>query len=422
MNVRLAYGKHGLKVELPDDADITILEPRYVEGLPEPEQAVRQALQEPTAGPPLNERIRPGQSVGIIFSDITRPVPNQILIPALLEALKETPPEFITLYNATGTHRPNTALELDTMLGEKIARNYRIIQNDASDLESHRSIGLTRTGNDMLIHRQLLEEDALILTGFIEPHFFAGFSGGGKAVLPGMAHLSTVLRNHNAANMDNPRATWGVTAGNPIWEEVNEAVEQIRPAFLLNVALNKDKQITAVFSGDAQAAHAAGCTFVRQTAMAPVEDPFDIVITSNSGYPLDLNLYQSVKGMSAAAQIVKPGGSIIIAADCWDGVPDHGAFAEILTGADSPGQLLAMLRSPGYLRQDMWQAQILALLREKAEIHVYSENLTDSQIQEAMLIPSTSVSDTVSTLRKRYGAAARICILPEGPQTIPYIA
>lgn len=420
MKVELAYGKHGLTVQLPDGMDCTVLEPAYIDGLPEPARAVRTSLQKPLAGPPLHERIQKGQSVGIIFSDITRPVPNQILLPALLAELKEIPADAITLYNSTGTHRPNTQAELESMLGADIARTYRIVQNDANDIASHRSIGSTRTGNDMFIHRGVLEEDALILTGFIEPHFFAGFSGGGKAVLPGMAHLDSVLRNHNAANMDHPKATWGITHGNPVWEEVKEALERVQPTFLLNVALNKDKQITAVFAGDALAAHEAGCAFVKQTAMVPVEEPFDIVITSNSGYPLDLNLYQSVKGMSAAAQVVRPGGSIIIAADCWDGIPDHGAFSSILKQADTPDDLLAMLRAPGYLQQDMWQAQILALIRQKADVYVYSDNLTPEQIRASMLLPSPSIEKTLEALLQE-NPAARICVLPEGPQTIPYL-
>ena len=420
MKVQLAYGKHGLPLHIPDEYDCTVLEPAYLNGLPDPEQAVRRSLQKPLAGLPLRERVKDGQSVGIIFSDITRPVPNEILLPAILAELDGVPAEAITLYNATGTHRPNTAEELERMLGAAIARTYRIVQNDSNDTASHRSIGAAQTGNDMLIHKGLLEEDALILTGFIEPHFFAGFSGGGKAVLPGMAHLDSVLRNHNAANMDHPKATWGITHGNPVWEEINEAVELIQPTFLLNVALNKDKHITAVFAGDVQEAHETGCAFVKETAMVPVEEPFDIVITSNSGYPLDLNLYQAVKGMSAAAQVIKPGGSIIIAADCWDGIPDHGDFSAILKQAKSPQQLLATLRTPGYLRQDMWQAQILGLIRQKADVYVYSENLSEEQIHDAMLLPSSSVEDTLEALLQDH-PGARICILPEGPQTIPYL-
>jgi len=422
MNVKLAYGTKGLDISLPDDADVTVLEPRYLPGLPDPEQAVQDALRQPVAGPALTECISPDASIGIVFSDITRPVPNRILIPAILHELEHIPAERITLYNATGTHRPNTRDELIDMLGEDIVATYRIIQNDCNDNASYTSIGTARTGNEILLHRGLLEEDAIILTGFIEPHIFAGFSGGGKALTPGMAHLDTVMRNHNAANMDHPRAIWGITRGNPIWEEINETVELTQPAFLLNVALNKDKQITGVFAGEVQAAHEVGCAFVKQTAMAAVDEPFDIVITSNSGYPLDLNLYQSVKGMSAAAQIVKPGGEIIIAADCWDGVPDHGPFSDILKAAETPADLLATLRAPGYQKQDSWQAHILALVREKANVHVYSENLSDDQIREALLIPSHDIRASVDTLLASANHPLRICVLPEGPQTIPYIA
>jgi nickel-dependent lactate racemase len=260
-----------------------------------------------------------------------------------------------------------------------------------------------------------------ILTGFIEPHFFAGFSGGGKAVMPGMAGQQTVLGNHDAGMVGDPKATWGVTWGNPIWEEVREVALKVGQIFLVNVTLNRDKQITGVFAGDLDAAHAAGCAFVKETAMVPAPHPFDIVITTNSGYPLDLNLYQSVKGMSAAAQVVREGGAIIIAADCWDGIPDHGLYGQLLREADSPQSLLDTVCAPGFLKQDQWQAQTQAQIQLKADVYVRSDNLTDEQIGMALFQPSHRIEDTMTDLLGKYGSQASICVLPEGPQTIPYI-
>ncbi len=260
-----------------------------------------------------------------------------------------------------------------------------------------------------------------ILTGFIEPHFFAGFSGGGKAIMPGMAGQQTVLGNHDAGMVGHPKATWGVTRGNPIWEEVREVALKAGKIFLVNVTLNRDKQITGVFAGDLDAAHAAGCAFVKETAMVPAPHPFDIVITTNSGYPLDLNLYQSVKGMSAAAQVVREGGAIIVAADCWDGIPDHGLYGQLLREADSPQALLDTVCAPGFLKQDQWQAQIQALIQLKADVYVRTDNLTAEQIEMALFQPSHSIEDTVRELLGEYGPQASICVLPEGPQTIPYI-
>ena len=408
-------------LELPDGRDITILEPDYVPGLPDPQSSLREALQHPQDLPPLSAWVKTGETVGIAFSDITRPTPNHLLMPSILSELEHIPDRRILLFNGTGTHRPNTYEELRRMLGEGIVSRFRILQNDALDRESHVQVGTTSRGNDIWIHRDFVERDARILTGFIEPHFFAGFSGGGKACMPGLALLDTIFRNHSAANLDNPSTTWGITEGNPLWEEVQEAAEMLAPLFLLNVSLNRDKQITGVFSGRMDKAHRAGCAFVKEKAMTPVTEPFDIVVTSNSGYPLDLNLYQSVKGMSAAAQIVKPGGASIIAADCWDGIPDHGDYGKMLREADTLESLLDTIRKPGYRRQDMWQAHVQALICLKAEVHVYSRNLTDRQIRDAFLNPCRDIEGLLARLLDRYGSEARICVLPEGPQTIPYL-
>jgi nickel-dependent lactate racemase len=338
-----------------------------------------------------------------------------------LEQLEHVTDDQITLFNATGTHRPNTEDELRRMLGDQIVDRYRIIQNDADDRASHMLVGTTSSGNDIWLHRAFLTCDARILTGFIEPHFFAGFSGGGKAVMPGLALLESVIRNHGASHIDSPNARWAIREGNPLWEEIREAAGMVEPTFLLNVTLNRDKEITGIFAGDWEEAHAQGCAFVKETCMMPVDEPFDIVLTSNSGYPLDLNVYQSVKGMSAAAQVVKEGGSIVVAADCWDGIPEHGDYGQLLLEAGTADSLLETVRDPDCERQDKWQAHIQALVSQKADVHLYSHNLTDELIGDALLIPCRSIEDTVEEMVERYGADATICVLPEGPQTVPYV-
>lgn len=421
MKINLAYGKTGLEINLPDDASITVLEPEYVESYADPAEELRNGLHRPIGCSPLTNIVQASDLVGIIVSDITRPTPYQLILPVLLEELKKIPEEQITLFIATGTHRPNTQAELEGMLGKEIVERFRIVQNDARNRNSHILMGRTKSGNDIWIDKEFVRCDRHILTGFIEPHFFAGFSGGGKAVMPGMALLETVLRNHCAGNIDDPRATWGNTLGNPLWEEVNEAAAMVGSNFLLNVTLNRDKEITGVFAGDLNEAHSQGCVFVKRKAMVPVKELFDIVISSNSGYPLDLNLYQSVKGMSAAAQAVKEGGSIIMAADCWDGIPDHGNYGRLLSGAESYETMLEKIRVRGFQEQDMWQAQIQALISQKADLFFYSHNLTDKQIRGALLKPCRNIEAAVNELRKRYGSKTRICVLPEGPQTIPYI-
>lgn len=420
MQIELAYGKNGLKIELPDTWEVTVIEPRFVPGLPDSAAALRQALQAPLEARPLREQARPTDRAGIIFSDITRPTPNRVLLPAVLQELDHLPKEQITLFNALGTHRPNTEAELRHMLGAEQVDGYRIVQNNAFDPSTQLGLGQTSRGHDIWLNRELVECDLKILTGFIEPHFFAGFSGGGKAVMPGMAGQQTVLGNHDAGMIGHPQARWGITIGNPIWEEILEVALKLERTFLVNVSLNKTKQITSVFAGALEPAHAAGCAFVKRSAMVPAPRLFDIVITSNSGYPLDLNLYQAVKGMSAAAQIVKPGGAIIIAADCWDGIPDHGLYGQLLSEADSPQALLETIHTPGFLKQDQWQAQIQAQIQLKADVFVYSDHLTGRQIESALLHPCRNIEATVQRLLERYGSQAAICVLPEGPQTIPY--
>ncbi|MDY6876399.1 MAG: nickel-dependent lactate racemase [Chloroflexota bacterium] len=420
MRVKLAYGRDGLWVNLPD-RNVKVVEPRFVEGQPDEEGAIVQALCQPLGSPPLCEMVKPEDTVAIVFSDITRPTPNDRLLPPLLAELSHVPREQIRLINATGMHRPNTEEELRGMLGDDIVDGYCIAQHNAWDQDGLVNLGQTRFGHEILVNRTYAEATVKVLTGFIEPHFFAGFSGGPKAVLPGVAGVRLVLENHSAAMLDHPSATWGVTAGNPVWEEMLEVALMTCPTFLLNVTLNHERAITGIYAGNLRAAHQAGIAAVRQSAMVQVKVPFDVVITSNSGYPLDLNLYQAVKGISAAAQVVREGGSIIIAAECWDGIPDHGEYKNILQMANTPQALLEVIRQPGFLMVDQWEAHVQARVQCRAEVYVKSRYLADDETRAALLRPCHQIEETLAQLLTHYGPAARICVLPEGPQTIPYV-
>jgi len=422
VKIRLAYGEEGLDISLPDYLNIDVLEPEYREALPDQAAAIEDALLSPIDSRPLRDLVKQSDTVGIVINDITRPMPYKIILPILLRELGGIPDEQILLFNATGTHRPNTDAELAEMLGEDILSRYRIIQNDAGDRSSYKLVGTTKSGNEIWLHKGYLDCDIRILTGFIEPHFFAGFSGGGKAVMPGLALLETILSNHSVNNIDHPKATWGVTCGNPIWEEIQQAASLVPPSFLLNLALNKDKKITAVFAGDFHRAYEQGCDYVRKNAMVAVEKPYDIVITSNSGYPLDINLYQAVKGMSAAARIVARGGSIVVVADCRDGIPDHGEYGRLLCEAGNHDSLLRKIHKKDFVKQDMWQAQVHSMICQKADVYFHSRNLSDEQIKRAFLKPCSRVEDTIEELLHKYGRDASVCVLTEGPQTIPYIS
>ena len=421
MRVNLAYGQNGLGVDLPDCTEV--ITTRFVAPVKHEGEAIRRALRQPLACPALAEKVKPADKVVIVHSDITRATPNHRLLPVLLAELEAAgvTKEDITLLNALGTHRPQTDAELRCMLGDHIVDNYRCLQHDAHNDSLLLPVGSTSLGHPVRINRLYMEADVRILTGFIEPHFFAGFSGGPKAVLPALAGAESVLSNHGTDMIAHPKATWGVTTGNPIWEEMLEVALRTKPTFLLNVTLNTDKQITAVFAGSLLEAHSRGCDFVHQSAMVPVDAPFEIVVTTNSGYPLDQNLYQSVKGMSAAHQIIREGGSIVMAAACQDGLPDHGRYASLLGEADSPRRVLEMLARPDFRAQDQWQVQIQAMIQMQAEVFVYSDGLTNEQIRKALFTPCRDIGKTITQLLKRYGPDARACALPEGPQTMAYL-
>lgn len=421
MKVKLAYGKTGLEVNLPDGTDI--LEANFVPGLPDEAAAIRQALRQPYHSAPLADKVKPGDQVIIVHSDITRATPNDRMLPVLLAELELAgiAPDDIVLMNALGTHRPQTEAELRLMLGDQIVNRYRCLQHDAFADENLVSLGTTSRGNPVRLNRHLLAADVRIYTGFIEPHFFAGFSGGPKAVLPALAGTESVFSNHGREMIAHPQATWGITEGNPIWEEMREVALMTEPTFLLNVALNVNKEISAVFGGDLVAAHAAGCAFVKENAMVAVPAPYDLVITTNSGYPLDQNLYQAVKGMSAANQIVREGGTIIVAAACADGLPDHGRYAALLAEAGSPQAVLDMLARPGFSEHDQWQVQIQAMIQLRAEVQVYSQGLTEAQIRGALFTPCLDIEQAVSDLQRKYGPDMRLCAIPDGPQTVAYV-
>lgn len=225
MEIRLAYGKSGLQLNIPDHIHAEVVEPRYVEGLPDQKAALARALAHPIQMPPLKESVDSNQKVAIVFSDITRATPYHILIPALLEALDHLPDEHIAFFCATGTHRQASREELITILGEEVVQRFRIVQNNAGDVSLFSHVGDTASGNAIRLNSDILEYDLRILTGFIEPHFFAGFSGGGKALMPGMAHVESICFNHSIRNLEHPKARWGQTNGNPLWKRLRKHPE-----------------------------------------------------------------------------------------------------------------------------------------------------------------------------------------------------
>jgi len=419
MKVNLAYGSGHLPIEVPDDRT-TVIEPAHIDGLADEKAAVLDALQNPIGSQALLERISADTKICIAFTDITRATPNDRIIPWLLEHLGGRG-DNITLLNQLGTHRPNTREELETLLTPEVVANYRVLNHEPENPEALVQVGTTADGTPALLNRHIVEADLRIVTGFIEPHFFAGFSGGVKGIMPGCAGLETVMSNHGAKNIGDPRATFGVTDGNPLWEELRDIALKTGPSFVLNVTLNEQRDITNVFAGDILEAHRAGCAFVKRSAMQPVEQPFDIVVTTNSGYPLDLNLYQGVKGMSAGARVLKEGGTLILAAECREGVPGGSPLDELLRSAGSTEEILAKLSTPGFVRPEQWQAQIQALVQRKAEVLVHSL-LDEETVAACHLTPCADISAEVAQRLANIGPNARVAVLPQGPLTIPYLA
>ena len=286
MRLRLDYGADGLEVDLPDER-VSVIEPAPRPAVVDPHAALLQALRSPTQSAPLRELVRAGQRVAISVCDITRAQPQREMLRALFEELPQLRAEDVTILVATGTHRSNTPAELERMLGREILDRYRVINHDSRDPLSLEYVGRTASGVTVHLNREFLKADVRITTGFVEPHFFAGFSGGPKMVAPGLAGLATVMTLHDARRIGDPRATWGITEGNPIHDDVRAIAAMVGVHFAMDVTLNRDQKITAVFAGDLLAEHRTACEYATRTAMRAVATPFDVVLTSNAGYPLD---------------------------------------------------------------------------------------------------------------------------------------
>ena len=403
-------------MEVPDDAVVIL--PTELPGLPDEGGSVSHALAQPLAGRPLDQMVRGARRVAVVFPDLTRPMPNRTVLPQLLAALGRggVPDAAITLLCATGTHRQATAVEMEELVGAEIVARYRIVDHDATRGD-HLKVGEV-DGAPILLQRHYVEADVRIITGFVEPHFFAGFSGGPKAVCPGLAATETVLEAHHPSRIADPRATFVTREGNPVHDFVRAAVALAPPHFSLDVTINRARQITAVFAGPLTVAHDEACTFAQASATQHVDAAFDVVVSTNGGYPLDRNLYQAVKGMAAAERIVCDGGIVVLAADCVDGIPDEGAFARVLSEASTTEDLL----KAGGAGIDRWQAQVMGRILARADVWLHSDGLTDQMARDAFLHPVADLSTAVVDALARAGPGARVAVIPEGPLTVATVS
>ncbi|MBI5288185.1 MAG: nickel-dependent lactate racemase, partial [Chloroflexi bacterium] len=320
MKVQLPYGEGAIEATVPDGA--TVLVPVALPAIVDVDAAVRDAIGAPIGRAPLSRMARPGDKACIVVSDVTRPVPNAVILPPVLETLEQAGVrrEDIVILVGTGLHRGSREDERRRFLGDAIMSRYRIVDHDARDASSlvfhptgPRTVGVH-------LNREYLNADLRILTGFVEPHLFAGYSGGGKAVLPAIAGAADVMANHDARMVGHPKSTWCVTHGNPIFEQMRDVALTTSPSFIVNVTLDERKRVTGVFAGELAAAHDAAIAQAGRQALRPIPHLFDVVVVTNMGYPADLNLYQSVKAMSVAAQACAPGGSIVLVAECREGL------------------------------------------------------------------------------------------------------
>jgi lactate racemase len=417
MHVPLAYGREGTWVEVPDGS--VLVTGRDAPALADEDGAVTAALRRPLTGPPLWEAARRAKTVAVVFPDLTRPMPNRAVLPPLLRELERVgvPDRAITLLCATGTHRQATPTEMEELIGADVVARYAVVDHDAGS-DDHVHVGDV-DGVPVLLQREYVQADLRVVTGFVEPHFFAGFSGGPKAVCPGLAATETILEAHHPRRIADPRATFVTRLGNPVHDFVRSATALAPPRFSVDVAIDRDRRLTGVFAGPLPDAHDAACTYVEATALCQVGSPFDLVVSTNGGHPLDRNLYQAVKGMAAAERIVRAGGIVIMAAACADGVPAEGAFARLLAAASTPADLVA----PGAGAEvDRWQAQVLGRVLARAEVHLHSAGLDPGAIRDAHLVPAPDLDAAVGSALARLGPAPRVAVIPQGPLTVPTAA
>jgi nickel-dependent lactate racemase len=419
MRTHLQYGTTGLDVDFPSD-NVSVITPRFVAGLPDERAAFQEAMRRPLGSAPLRDVVRAIDRVAIVIPDITRPLPTDRLLPWVLEQIDHVPLERVAIVNGTGSHRMNTPGELRAMVGADVYRRVRVVNHDAHDPTGLVPVGAGEDGGAVSMCRAWVEADRRIVLGLVEPHFMAGFSGGYKGVFPALADIGSIMRYHDAQMIGDPNSTWGVLDGNPTQRRIRHDGALLPVDFCINVAVNRSRAITGMFCGGVLAAHAAGCGFSQETAMVACDSPFPVVVTTNSGYPLDQNLYQAVKGMSAAAQIVSDGGFIVAASRCNDGFPSHGNFRSLLLDHGSPRALLDTITAPGHLVFDQWEAQLLALIQLKARIGLHSE-IPATEVRAAHLEPVDDIAQAVADELQRIGQDAPVAVLPEGPMTIPYI-
>lgn len=417
--VRIPYGKSHMAINIPEERLAAILESRAHDYRPEAgeEQLVRKALENPIASSRLRDLAKGRKKIVVITSDHTRPVPTKIMAPLLLEEVRSGNPEAdITFLVATGFHRATTQDELVNKFGEHLAKTEKIVIHNCWDKSSLVNAGKLPSGGNLVINKLAMEADLLIAEGFIEPHLFAGFSGGRKSVLPGIVSEVTVLANHCSEFIAHEKARAGILDGNPLHIDMLYAAKQANLAFILNVVIDADKKIIGAFAGDMEQAHLAGCRFVGELAAVKAV-PADIVITSNGGYPLDQNVYQHVKALTSAEATCKKDGVIIVCGACDDGHGSQDLYDWLRRGAREAMDIIMKVDRESTI-PDQWATQIMARILLKHKIIFVTDKCDHQIIKDMGFDTATTIEEAMNTANAIVGSQGKITVIPDGVAVI----
>jgi nickel-dependent lactate racemase len=413
--IRFAFGKTGIPISVPDDLAYEVVEARSASALRDVDASLEHALDNPIGSSSLQALAEGKSSAAISVCDITRPAPNWLTLPPLLRRLHRAgiPAEGITILIATGLHRGATEAEINTILGPEVAAKYRVINHDARDAEHHRHLGSTKRGTPVYIDERFMAADLHISLGFIEQHLMLGFSGGRKLVAPGLAGQQTIKTIHSPRFMREPLATEGSTSGNPLHSELLEIAQMARHDFILDVTLTKEREVSGVFAGDPVMAHAAGVDFLRTTSLEKLSGLADVVITSAAGHPLDLTFYQTIKGITAAEHIAKPGGRILVIGECAEGIGSS-EFAKKLETYSGPREYLDEIEGKAVV-VDQWQLEKLALTELKNELFFYTPGISKTVLGCLAERSFQDLSSAISAVLAGVPSNARVALVPDGP-------
>ncbi len=420
MEINVHYGKQGLKVRLPAGCKADVVTAKVNPPLQDLPGAVAAALDKSLGTLTLKQMVaakHPKNAV-IVVSDATRPVPTRLLLPQILTTISSACPKtHITILVATGLHRPSSPSELRAMLGDEVLGSHEVINHDANDAACQTYLGTTTRGTFAHLDRRYVEADFRIATGYVEPHFFAGLTGGRKSLVPGIAGAETIKANHSPAFIAHPFARFGNMCGNPIYEDAVEIAQMAPPDFCVNVTIDAQHQITGIAAGEMQAVSDRLIQEQLTTCFFPLKIPYDVVVCNNGGYPLDLNLYQAVKSMAIGELAVKPGGAIIACNECSDGI-GHDTFDKLIKSYSNPAELLRSIERRAVQGPDLWQVQVLARVLTKTNIYVVS-SLKREDLGTIGMKYVPSVEDALSDISAARGSLGRVLVLPDGPLAIP---